>query len=193
MDDRKILAGTHFPAEGTDQVNHVSFVAEMLPRDPAFLIDDANHPHRWRRSNCAGRILIIQTDVSTGYRRAKPTAGFSQTLDGFAELPEVFRMIRVPKVEVIRNCQGRRTRTNQIPGGFSNCNTGSLARIQFAIKTVAVSCRSDILVRFPDRKYSRVRPWRDNCSSSNGMIVLAEHPVLRSNRRVRQELNQARS
>ena len=64
----------------------------MLPRDPAFFIDDANHPHRWSRIDCAGRILIIQTDVSSGYRRAEPTAGFSQTLDGFAKLPEIFRI-----------------------------------------------------------------------------------------------------
>src|SRR5580692_11089854 len=102
MDNRKILAGTHFAADGTDQVNHVSFVTEMLPRDPAFFIDDANHPHRRSRIDCAGWILIIQTHVSTGYRRAKPATGFSQTLDGFADLPEVFWTIGVPKFQVIR-------------------------------------------------------------------------------------------
>ena len=77
------------------------------------------------------------------------------------------------------------------PSDFVQRYTGALARIQFAIKTVTITCGRKILIGFPDVKHGRIRSRRNHRSRSNGMIILAEHPIFRSNRWVPQQLNQA--
>src|SRR3984893_8834161 len=161
MDDLQILTRTQLVADRAYQVNDVQRVTKILPSYPTLFGDYTDHSDRRSRINCAVRILVVQADVASGDRGAEPKTGFCQLLHRFAKLPKIFRVIWISEVQVVRDRQRFRARADQIPGGFCNRNSSPFARVQFAVKTIAISCRSKILIRFPHIEDSRVRAWRD--------------------------------
>src|SRR6516165_5545171 len=174
----------------TDQQNKVSFILEKLASYEPLLRDQSDHSNRWRRVDGALWVLIIQTYVSACDRRPEPKAGLGQTLYRFAKLPEILRAIGIPKVQIVRHCQRRGARANQVPGGFGNCNPGPFSRIETAIEAVTVRRGRKKFPRFADVEYPGIGTGRHDRPGPHRVIILPVDPVLRCNRGIAQEFQQ---
>ena len=68
-----------------------------------FVIDQSDHRDGWRWIDYAGRAFVVERDIAASYSCAKRPAGFGDAFNGFAQLPEIFRLVRIAEVQAIRH------------------------------------------------------------------------------------------
>ncbi len=117
-----------------DENDYVAFVFEPLRRNVLFIVNQSDHRDCWRWIDDAKRALVVQRDISACYRRSECATGFGHAFNGFTQLPEVFRFVRVAEIQAIRDGQRSRAGAGEIPRRFRNSNFAALAWIERAIE-----------------------------------------------------------
>src|SRR4051812_38034604 len=82
-----------------EQDDGIAFVFEILSCDVLGLFNLPNHGNSGGGINWAARILIVEADISTSYRRIEYTTGLSQSFNGAPQLIEDFRIVGIAEIQ----------------------------------------------------------------------------------------------
>src|SRR6266851_708351 len=129
-----VSAGVTDPGYSSDEDDRVARVFKPLRRDVLFVIYQTNHGNSRCGIDYSCRTLIIQRDISARDRRAERAASFSNSFHGLAQLPEVFRLIRVAEIQVVGYCERAGARTREIACRLRHRNFGTFSRIERAVE-----------------------------------------------------------
>ena len=102
-------------------------------------------------------------------------------------MPEVFRLVGISEIQIVRHGQRSRAGTGEISRGFRHRDPSAFARIEPAIERITVRRRRENLVRFAHAEDSGIRARQDDGSGPHHVIVLPVDPVLRRDGRIAQE------
>src|SRR4026208_1731788 len=134
MTDFQITRAAKFVSDCAQENDHIPRVLEPLCGDVLFIIDQSDHRDCWSWIDYAERTLVVQRDISACNRGSERAAGFGHAFNGFTQLPEVFRLVRVAEIQAIRDGQRPRAGTGEIARCFSNSNFAALTWIKRAIE-----------------------------------------------------------
>src|SRR5882757_4262311 len=118
----------------------------MLARDVRLIFDEANHSDRWRWIDHAGGALVVEADVAAGDRRVKRAASLGEAFDALAQLPEIFRFVRIAEIEIVGHRHWPRTAADKIPGRLGDRHHGALTRLNPAEDRVAIGGGGEKLI-----------------------------------------------
>jgi hypothetical protein len=110
----------HLVTDFADENDDVARAFEPLRGDVLFFVDQADHRDRRRWIDDAGRALIVKRDVSADDRRAERAARFRCAFDRFAQLPEVFRLVRIAEVQIVGHGERARAGAGEIARCFGD-------------------------------------------------------------------------
>src|SRR5260370_34822973 len=103
-----------------EEDDDVPFVAEGDFEDAGSVVEDAEDADDRRGVDGFAESLIVKADVAAGDRRAEGSAGFGETVGGFAELPHHFGLFGAAEGEAIRGGDGTRTARGHVAGRFGD-------------------------------------------------------------------------
>src|SRR5437868_9210006 len=87
-----------FICDIAEENNCIAFVLEPLRGNVLWFFDEADHCDSRRRVNRPGRTLIVETHIAAGHGCVESATSFSQSTNGFFQLPENFRVVRITEV-----------------------------------------------------------------------------------------------
>src|SRR6266704_596852 len=125
-------------ARTVQRENGIALFAEGDFEDARGVVENAEDADDRRGVNGFAESLVVETNVAAGDGCAECVAGFSDAIDGFAELPHYFGLFRAAEVEAIRGGDGPRAGACNVAGGFGDCVHGADARIQLTPAAIAV-------------------------------------------------------
>src|SRR5260370_2824938 len=121
-----------------EQEDDVTFVGEGDFEDAGSVVGEAEDADDRRGVDGFAESLIVKADVAAGDRRAEGSAGFGETVGGFAELPHHFGLFGAAEVEAIRGGDGTRTARGPVAGRFGEGLDSADAGLHLAPAAVAV-------------------------------------------------------
>ena len=105
VDRLEVMRSAHLISETADQPDQIILQLKTLSRNPLLFFDQADHANRRRRIDAAGWAFVVEAYVPADDGRIEAPARFGQSLDGFSQLPEIFRPIRVPEIQIVSHRQ----------------------------------------------------------------------------------------
>ena len=129
-------------------------------------------------STSARRTLIIQRDIAANNRRAECAARFSRAFNRFAQLPEIFRLVRIAEIQVVGHGERLRARAGEIARGLGHGDFSAFARIESTIERIAIRRRGQEFIRRAHMKHSGIRTRPNDRAGANRVVILPINPVL---------------
>src|SRR6266851_2122359 len=163
--------------------NEVAFVAEGDLEDARSVVEDAEDADDRRGVNGFAESLVVETNVAAGDGCAEGGAGFSDAINGFAELPHYFGLFRAAEVEAIRGGDGPRAAACNVAGRFCDGVHGPDARIQLTPAAIAVRRKRESALhcarlRILDTHHSGIaRAGARQSVCAHGSVVLLGDPA----------------
>src|SRR5712692_2995059 len=101
-----------------EEEDDVALVAEGDLQDVRDVVEDAEDADHRRGVDRFAESFVVEADVAAGDGSAEGGAGFTETVDGFAELPHHFGLFGAAKIEAIRGGDGARAAGGHVAGRF---------------------------------------------------------------------------
>src|SRR5260370_4526610 len=103
-----------------EEEDGVALVAEGDFQDARDVFDHAEDADDRRRVNGFAESFVVEAHVAAGDGSAEGGAGFTETVDGFAELPHHFGLVAASEIEAIRGGDGPRAAAGHLAPPFGD-------------------------------------------------------------------------
>src|ERR1700680_4148611 len=105
VDRLEVKRSSHLIAETADQPDQIILQLKTLSSNPLLFFDQADHTNSWGRIDAAGWAFVVEAYIPAYNGRIEAPPRFGQSLYGFSQLPEIFRPIRVPEIQIVSHRQ----------------------------------------------------------------------------------------
>jgi hypothetical protein len=126
-----------------DEDDGVAFVFEPLSGDMFWFFNQTNHGDGRCWINWTAGILIVQADVPAGHRGIESAASLGEPANGFAQLPENFRVKWVAEIEIVSRAKRSSACAGEVSGGLRHSDFAAFVRIEVDVSGVAIDTESD--------------------------------------------------
>ena len=165
--------------------DELAFLFEVQACVVSAVVHDPHHANRRRREHRLGGAvgvgrLVVETHVSARHRRVEMAAGPTHALNGADKLPVHLRVVRVAKVQAVRDRRRHCTCAADVSGSFRHGNRGPDLGVRLHVARVAIDRQGQRLVCAPHRHHAGVgRPVGRAVDGPNHAVVLLPNPTLR--------------
>ena len=124
--------------------------------------------------------LVVETHVSARHRRVEMAAGPAHALNGADKLPVHLRVVRVAKVQAVRDRRRHCACAADVSGRFRHGNRRPDLGVRLHVARVAIDRQGQRLVCAPHRHHAGVgRPVGRAVDGPDHAVVLLPNPTLR--------------
>ena len=163
---------------------------EPLGRAAARVVEHAHHADDRRGQNRLAVCFIVEGNVAPDHRHVERAAGERDPLDRFRELPEDLRPLRRAEVQAVGDASGLAARTGDVARRLADRHHGALPRVEEHQARVAVGRHRERAAGALDAEDRGVGARQHQGVDPDLLVVLAEGPLLRRDRRRGEQLDQ---
>ena len=149
--------------------------------------DEADHANGGRRVDGSSGGFVVEAHIAAGDGCVECAAGFGEAFDGVAELEEIFGLVGIPEIQVVRNGERGCAGAGDIARGFGDGDAAAFAGVLFAVDRVAIGGCGEDFIGLANDEDGGIRAGQDGGAEADHVVVLLPDPLLGSDARMGEE------
>jgi len=157
VDGEEVVRCAELVTGFADEKDDVARGFEGLSGDVLGFFHEADHADGGGWVDGSGWGFVVEAHVAAGDGCVERAAGFGEAFDGFAELKEIFGLVGIAEIQVVRDGERDCAGAGDVARGFGHGDASAFAGILFAVDGVAIGRRSEDFIGLADDEDGGIR------------------------------------